>query len=108
MITTYFHPGFAAPIGNHIMPIGKFALIAEGLRGVSGVRLREPAPVTEEDLQLVHTKEYIAAVRTGQPRALAESQKFPWSPGLFSSVCLTSGGCVAAASQAQLDGVAAA
>ena len=108
MITAFYHPGFAAPIGNHIMPMGKFALVAEGLKAFHGVRLAEPAPATEEELRRVHTPEYISAVRTGKPRALAESQKFPWSPQLFPSVCLTNGACVAAARQALRDGVAAA
>ncbi|HXJ75562.1 MAG TPA: histone deacetylase, partial [Candidatus Dormibacteraeota bacterium] len=65
MITAFYHPGFAAPIGHHIMPIAKFGLIAEELRGKPGVRLAEPLPVTEEDLRLVHTPQYIQAVRTG-------------------------------------------
>ena len=108
MISAFYHPGFAAPIGNHIMPMRKFALVAEGLKSREEVRLVEPAPVTGEDLRLVHTPEYISAVRTGNPRALAESQKFPWSPGLFESVCLTNGACVAAARQARRDGLAAA
>jgi acetoin utilization deacetylase AcuC-like enzyme len=42
------------------------------------------------------------------PRALAESQKFPWSAALFPSVCLTNGGCLAAARQALRDGCSAA
>jgi len=108
MITAFHHPGFAAPIGNHIMPMGKFALVAEGLKAFPGVRLAEPAPATEEELRRVHTPDYISAVRTGKPRALAESQKFPWSPQLFPSVCLTNGACLAAARQALRDGVAAA
>src|SRR5213593_2160190 len=85
MITAYYHPGFAAPIGDHIMPMRKFALVAEGLKSFPGVQLAEPAPVTEEELRRVHTPEYISAVRTGIPRPLAESQKFPWSPQLFPS-----------------------
>jgi acetoin utilization deacetylase AcuC-like enzyme len=108
MITAFYHPGFAAPIGDHIMPMRKFALVAEGLKSIAGVRLAEPAPVAEGHLRLVHTPEYITAVRTGTPRALAESQKFPWSPALFPSVCLTNGACLAAAHQALHDGVAAA
>ena len=32
MIRAYYHPGFVAPIGEHIMPMRKFALVAEGLR----------------------------------------------------------------------------
>ncbi len=108
MITAFYHPGFAAPIGDHIMPMRKFALVAEGVKIMRQVRLMEPDPVTEEDLRRVHTPEYITAVRTGIPRELAESQKFPWSPALFPSVCLTNGACVAAARQAQREGLAAA
>jgi len=108
MITAFYHPGFSAPIGNHIMPMRKFALVADGLKTFSGVQLAEPAPATQEDLLRVHTPEFINAVRTGIPRALAESQKFPWTPQLFPSVCLTNGACVAAARQALRDGVAAA
>jgi acetoin utilization deacetylase AcuC-like enzyme len=108
MITAFYHPAFAAPIGEHIMPMHKFALVAEGLKAIAGVRLAEPAPVTEDDLRRVHTPEYIAAVHSGLPRSLAESQKFPWSPELFPSVCLTNGACLAAARQARRDGVAAA
>jgi acetoin utilization deacetylase AcuC-like enzyme len=108
MLTTFYHPGFAAPLGDHIMPIAKFGLVAEGLRNVAGARLVEPQPVSAEDLARVHTPEYVDAVRTGEPRALAESQKFPWSAELFPSVCLTNGGCLAAARQALRDGASAA
>ena len=107
-VTAYYHPGYAAPIGTHIMPITKFALIADALRDDPRVRLVEPAPVTEVDLLRVHTRAYVDAVRTGEPRQLAESQKFPWSPALYPSVCLTSGGCLAAAHHALDAGVAAA
>ena len=109
MITAFYHPGFAAPIGErHIMPMRKFGLIAGQLRSYANVRLEEPAPVTEEQLRFVHTPEYIEAVRTGAPRELAESQKFPWNQALFPSVSLTNGACVAAARRALRDGVAAA
>jgi acetoin utilization deacetylase AcuC-like enzyme len=108
MITAFYHPGFAAPIGDHIMPIRKFSLVAEALKSNTSVRLAEPEPATIEELRRVHTLEYITAVRTGSPRALAESQKFPWSPALFPSVCLTNGACLAAARQARQDRLAAA
>ena len=108
MITAFYHPAFAAPIGDHIMPMRKFALVAEGLKARADVLLAAPEPATENDLGRVHTLEYINAVRTGAPRALAESQKFPWSPALFPSVCLTNGGCVAAARQALRERAAAA
>ncbi len=108
-IATYYHPGYAAPIGDsHVMPITKFSLVADGLRGRAGVRIEAPAPLDEAELLRVHTRAYLDAVRDGEPRALAESQKFPWSPQLYPSVCLTGGGCLAAARRALQDGVAAA
>lgn len=107
-LAVFYHPNYAAPIGQHIMPIRKFALIAEELRAWPDLEFIEPAPVSEDDLLRVHTREYIDAVKTGEPRELAESQKFPWSPQLFPSVCLTSGGCLAAARRALRDGVSAA
>ena len=108
MITAYYHPGYAAPLGGHVMPIGKFALLAEALRAEPRVRLAEPAPLGEADLLRVHMPEYVAAVRSGEPRALAESQKFPWSPEIYPSVLLTGGGCLAAARRALEAGISAA
>jgi len=108
-IAAYYHPGYAAPIGEgHVMPITKFSLVADGLRGLSGIHLEEPAPLDAVDLLRVHTREYVDAVRTGEPRALAESMKFTWSPQLYPSVLLTGGGLLAAARRALTDGVAAA
>jgi acetoin utilization deacetylase AcuC-like enzyme len=108
MITTYYHPGFAAPIGAHVMPMQKFGLVADALRVDERVRLVEPQPLGETELLRVHTREYVEAVRTGEPRPLAESQKFPWSPALYPSVLLTGGGCLAAARTALEEGIAAA
>jgi acetoin utilization deacetylase AcuC-like enzyme len=108
VITAYHHPGFAAPIGDHVMPMRKFQLVADKLAGRAGVRVEAPPPVDEQDLLRVHTAEYVDAVRTGEPRPLAESQKFPWSPALWPSVRLTNGGALAAAARALEDGVSAA
>jgi acetoin utilization deacetylase AcuC-like enzyme len=107
-IAVYYHPGYAAPIGKHVMPISKFGLVADGLRNEPDARLLEPTALAEADLRRVHTQAYIDAVRSGEPRALAESQKFPWSPELYPSVLLTGGGCLAAARRALEDGVAGA
>jgi acetoin utilization deacetylase AcuC-like enzyme len=108
VITAFHHPGFAAPIGDHVMPMRKFQLVADGLAGRPGVRVEAPAAIDPERLCSVHTAAYVDAVRTGEPRALAESQKLPWSPALWPSVLLTNGGALAAATRALDDGVAAA
>lgn len=108
MLTVYHHPNFAADIGQHIMPMRKFQLVADAIRNSPDIRIVAPDPVTEADLLRVHTREYVTAVKTGEPRALAESQKFPWAPQLYPSVLLTNGGVLAAARQALKDGVSAA
>jgi acetoin utilization deacetylase AcuC-like enzyme len=67
------------------------------LRPVSGVQLVEPAPLDARQLESVHTREYVRAVRTGTPRDLAESNGFPWDPAMWDAVCASNGGAVAAA-----------
>ena len=104
----YHDPGFAAPIGDHVMPMRKFALVAEELRRKSGFEICFPQSLSESDLLRVHTCEYVSAVKTGSPRDLAESQKFPWSPALYSSVLLTNGGVLAAARTALDEGISGA
>ncbi len=108
MITAFHHPDFAAPIGDHVMPMRKFQLVADGLAGRPSVRVQAPEPIARDALLRVHTQAYVDAVRGGEPRALAESQKFPWSPALWPSVLLTNGAALAAAGRALEDGVSAA
>ncbi|MEM8783773.1 MAG: histone deacetylase [Planctomycetota bacterium] len=94
-LPVFYHPDYAAPIGDdHTMPIRKFGLVAEALRrdDTLAVGFREPTPITDAQLRSAHTPDYIEAVRTGHPRGLAESQKFPWTPPLFGSVKLTAAG----------------
>lgn len=109
MISTFYSDAFAADIGAHVMPMRKFALVKDRLlsRGLP-VRILVPSPVTDTDLLRVHTHAYVQAVRTGEPRELAESQKFPWSQGFANSVRLTNGAAIEAVSRALDEGVAAA
>jgi acetoin utilization deacetylase AcuC-like enzyme len=67
---------------------------------IPGVRLVEPEPIDEPALALVHDPAYVRAVRTGEPRALAESQGFRWDPGMWPMVCASNGGAIAAALRA--------
>lgn len=104
-----FHsPKYVADIGTHVMPIRKFDLVRAAIeREGLPVDIAEPSPVADEDLLRVHTKEYVQAIATGEPRTLAESQKFPWSPELASAVRLTNGGTIAALDACLEHGVAA-
>lgn len=82
--------------------------IAESLaaRPIPGVTLHAPAPVTVERLADLHDPAYVETVRTGEPRALAESQGFAWDPGLWLAARTSTGGMVEAALAALRDGAA--
>lgn len=82
--------------------------VAESLQTdpVEGVEFVAPEPVTEALLCELHDPEYVAAVRTGEPRALAESQEFRWDALLWPSVCASTGGVLAAADVALREGSA--
>lgn len=109
MIPVFYHSGFFAPIGDaHTMPMRKFALVADCLRGDPSAEFHTVEPISLEALRRVHAEEYIRAIETGEPRKLAEEQKFPWSDKLFPSVRLTNGAVLAATEKALETGLAAA
>lgn len=108
MISACHDPGFAAPIGKHIMPMRKFSLVASEIGNRGWADLIRPDPLDPEALLLVHDPAYILAIQTGEPRALAESQKFPWSPALWPSVLLTNAAVAEAGRLALENGIAAA
>jgi acetoin utilization deacetylase AcuC-like enzyme len=77
----------------------KAGWIVESLRRepIAGIEIIEPTPLTEEELGAVHDPAYVSAVRTGEPRRLAESNGFDWDEKLWSTVCASNGGAVQAA-----------
>jgi acetoin utilization deacetylase AcuC-like enzyme len=77
----------------------KSAWIAESLgdQPIPGVQLVEPVPVGEAEVEMVHSSEYVRAVRCGQPHALAGSSGIPWDPEVWRAVGASTGGAVAAA-----------
>ena len=77
----------------------KAAWVADSLRSdpIDAVELVTPTPLTEADLLDAHDAAYVAAVRDGEPRGLAESNGFTWDPGLWTMVRASSGGAVRAA-----------
>jgi len=107
-LTAFHSPGYVADIGAHVMPIRKFDLVRAAIEEEGlPVDLLAPEPASDEDILRVHTREYFDAIMTGEPRVLAESQKFPWSPELASAVRLTNGGTIAALRTCLDRGVAA-
>jgi acetoin utilization deacetylase AcuC-like enzyme len=102
----YYSPRYYADIGSHVMPIRKFALVAQGIDDAGlPLEIVEPERASDTDILRVHSAAYVEAMRTGQPPELASSQKFPWSPELAEAVRWTNGGCIDALRHALDTGV---
>jgi acetoin utilization deacetylase AcuC-like enzyme len=72
---------------------------------IDGVDLVAPEPLSFDEIATVHDRAYVEAVRTGNPRELAESSSFDWDPGYWGMVSPSNGGAVAAVRAAMEDGV---
>jgi acetoin utilization deacetylase AcuC-like enzyme len=85
----------------------KSAWVAGSLHAhpIDGVSVVAPDALTASQVATVHASRYVEAVRTGQPRELAESNGFSWDAGLWSAVCASNGGVVAAALEALKTGL---
>jgi acetoin utilization deacetylase AcuC-like enzyme len=79
--------------------IQKAQWIVESLRKrpIPGVELVAPEPLTADQMMKVHEPAYVEALRTGEPRSLAESSGLTWDAGLWTSVSASNGGVVGAA-----------
>lgn len=107
MTPVFYSPAYVAA-GHGFDTTRKAAWVADSLAAspLPGVALVEPAPLTFEEVAAVHAPEYVRAVETGEPRALAVSQGLGWDPGLWPMVLASNGGAVAAALAALDRGVA--
>jgi acetoin utilization deacetylase AcuC-like enzyme len=98
------------PIGAHVFPAEKYRLIHQRLLES---RLAEPAdfiapqPAQDEDILLVHTREYVQKLKMGTLSALEEQQmEVPYSPELVKAFWLAAGGSILAGDLALRDRVA--
>ncbi len=86
----------------------KSGWIAESLRDrpIPRIELAAPISLSAAEIGTGHCPDYVEAVRTGEPRELAESQGFSWDRGIWTSVTASNGGAVAAARAALSAGIA--
>ena len=107
-----YHPDyFVALPPSHPFPMAKYPLLLERLLADGTVRaadLIEPVPAGLDDLRLVHTVEYLAALEAGtlEPAAVRRIG-VPWSPALWRRSRLAAQGTLEAARAALADGLAA-
>jgi acetoin utilization deacetylase AcuC-like enzyme len=98
------------PIGAHVFPAEKYRLIRRRLLE-SGIAepadFVEPKPASDEDVLLVHTREYVQKLKTGTLSHMEELQmEVPYSPELVKAFWLAAGGSILAADLALRNGVA--
>lgn len=98
------------PIGTHVFPAEKYQLIYKRLLE-SGVAEASdfvtPQPASDEDVLLVHTREYVHKLKTGTLSAMEEMQmEVPYSPELVKAFWLAAGGSILAADRALSEGAA--
>ena len=101
---------FFLPIGTHVFPAQKYRLVHDRLMesGVAGNEdFAAPRSASDEDVLLVHTREYVHKLKTGSLSAREELQmEIPYSPELVRAFWLAAGGSILAADYALDHGVA--
>ncbi len=87
-------------LGNHVFPSVKYRLIKEKLlrEGIARPEdLAEPPAASEEDVALVHDREYIRKLQAGKLSYLEILRlEIPYSPELIRAVWLSAGGSILA------------
>ncbi len=107
----FYSPYYYADIGEgHVFPIRKFELVREKLLAdgtLQADEIVEPERVAVEDLLLVHTKDYIARLQSGELTA-KELRKLglPWSQSLVRRSFHAISGTINAARQSLESGIA--
>jgi acetoin utilization deacetylase AcuC-like enzyme len=98
------------PIGMHVFPAQKYRLIYQRLleeKIAEASDFVEPELASDEDILLVHTRDYVHKLKTGTLSAFEEMQlEVPYSRELVRAFWLSAGGSILAAQRALTDGVA--
>jgi len=96
-------------LGNHVFPSIKYRLIKEKVlrdRIFSPEDFEEPPPASDEDVALVHHREYIRKLQAGKLSYLEIMRlEIPYSPELVRAVWLSAGGSILAGRLALQDGL---
>jgi acetoin utilization deacetylase AcuC-like enzyme len=97
-------------LGSHVFPSVKYRLTKEALlrdRIAAPGDFVEPPPASDDDIALVHHREYLRKLQTGKLSYLEVMRlEIPYSPELIRAVWLSAGGSILAGRLALEDGVA--
>ena len=67
---------------------------------IADVVVVAPIPLTQDQVEAVHSRKYVNAVRTGTPKGLAGSSGLDWNAGVWDAVTASNGGIVQATLEA--------
>ncbi len=98
-----YHPGYYCDIGEHVFPTEKYGLLYDRLKDagiITDENLMEPTPATRDQLELVHTVEYVDDLIAGRLTERTQSSEMPISPEITQSFALGAGGTILACSTA--------
>jgi acetoin utilization deacetylase AcuC-like enzyme len=97
------------PIGSHVFPAQKYRLIHQRLLESGLAEAGDfvtPTAASDDDVMLVHTREYVRKLKTGTLSAAEEMQmEVPYSPELVQAFWLAAGGSILAADLALRSGL---
>lgn len=107
----FYSPYYYADIGeNHVFPIKKFELVWDLLLKEGTLQpseIIEPLPAEIDDVQLVHTEDYVSRLIAGElTRPEIRTLGLPWSKSLVRRSFLATSGTINAARWALENGVA--
>ncbi len=108
-VALVYHEGYDLNFGDHVFPSVKYRLIRERLisEGLASEQsFHRPEPARDEDLQLVHTEEWIRKLKQGT-LSYAEILRLevPYSQRMVQAYWLATGGTILAAHLALQHGI---
>jgi len=103
-LNVVYSPRYHIDLGLHVFPTLKYQLVHARLLEMGVIEpsdVREPPAASWDDLALVHTPEYLAALRDGTmtPEDVAQLE-LPWSAEMVDGFRLMTGGTILAATLA--------
>src|ERR1700683_724402 len=106
-----YHDRYDLNLGEHVFPSQKYRLVHDALLAENFAEASDfltPEPARDEDVLLVHSKEYVHKLKTGT-LSYAEQlrMEIPYSLELIEACWLAAGGSILAARRALADGWAA-
>jgi acetoin utilization deacetylase AcuC-like enzyme len=104
-----YHEGYSLDAGEHVFPWRKYKLVRQGLLSQGIAQPGDfvaPTPATDDELALVHTRDWIERLSRGTMSYQDVSRlEIPYSRGMVQAFRLAVGGTILAARLALADGI---